>query len=187
MTVTFCSTTDFSTSPPLTLPLLALDIGGKRIGVAVCDKLAISVRGVACLFRKDTNWPRQALKLAADFGCNGVVVGLPRNMDGSEGAQAEDCRAAAAELSALSDLPLEMQDERLSSWAAKERLYAQGLNQKKVRQKIDQTAAAVILEAFIAAHPELTSAELTSTESTSAKSTQTALTGPKSDGGGNHD
>ena len=155
MTVASCSTTD---STPLTtpaLPLLALDIGGKRIGVAVCDKLAISVRGIACLFRNDRNWPRQALKLAADYGCRGIVVGLPRNMDGSEGPQAEDCRAAAAELDAQTDLPLFMQDERLSSWTAKERLYAQGLNEKKVREKIDQTAAAVILESFLAAHPEL--------------------------------
>jgi len=140
---------------PIELPLLALDIGGKRIGVAVCDKLAISVRGIACLFRKDQAWSRQALKLADDYGCRGIVVGLPLNMDGSEGAQAGDCRAAVAELAQLSDLPLVMQDERLSSWTAKERLYAQGLNEKKVRERIDQTAAAVILEDFLAAHPEL--------------------------------
>jgi len=155
MTVASCSITDSSLSSPLTLPLLALDIGGKRIGVAVCDKLAFSVRGISCLFRKDMNWSKQALKLAADYGCNGIIIGLPRNMDGSEGAQAEDCRAAAAELAALTELPLFMQDERLSSWTAKERLFAQGLNQKKVREKLDQTAAAVILEDFIAAHPEM--------------------------------
>jgi len=155
MTVASCSITDSPLSPSLALPLLALDIGGKRIGVAVCDKLAFSVRGISCLFRKDMNWTKQALKLAADYGCNGIVIGLPRNMDGSEGAQAEDCRAAATELAALTALPLFMQDERLSSWTAKERLFAQGLNQKKVREKIDQTAAAVILEDFIAAHPEM--------------------------------
>jgi len=134
---------------------LALDIGGKRIGTAVCDKLAISVRGVSCLFRKDQNWTRQALKLATEYGCNGIIIGLPRNMDGSEGAQAEDCRMAAAELAQLTTLPMAMQDERLSSWTARERLFAQGLNEKKVRAKIDQTAAAVILEDFLAAHPDL--------------------------------
>jgi len=134
---------------------LALDIGGKRIGVAVCDRFAISVRGIACLFRKDQGWSRQALKLAEQYGCRGIVVGLPLNMDGSEGVQSADCRKAAAELRQLSDLPLVMQDERLSSWTAKERLYAQGLNEKKVRERIDQAAAAVILEDFLAAHPEL--------------------------------
>jgi len=155
MTVTSCSTTDLNASPQITLPLLALDIGGKRIGVAVCDRLAISVRGIACLFRKDQAWTRQALKLAADYGCKGIVIGLPLNMDGSEGVQSADCRSAAAELAQLSDLPVVMQDERLSSWTAKERLYAQGLNEKKVRERIDQTAAAVILEDYLAAHPEL--------------------------------
>lgn len=160
MTVTSFSTSDSTLSTSLALshielPLLALDIGGRRIGVAVCDKLAISVRGIACLFRKDQGWSRQVIKLAEQYGCKGIVVGLPLNMDGSEGDQAEDCRKVAGELRELSDLPLVMQDERLSSWTAKERLYAQGLNEKKVRERIDQTAAAVILEDFLAAHPEL--------------------------------
>lgn len=155
MTVTSFSTTDSPLPACFSLPLLALDIGGKRIGVAVCDKLAISVRGIACLFRRDQGWGRQAMKLAADYGCKGIVVGLPLNMDGSESKQSEDCRKAAAELRELSGLPLVMQDERLSSWTAKERLYAQGLNEKKVSERIDQTAAAVILEDFLAAHPEL--------------------------------
>ncbi len=155
MTVTSCSTTDVS---PLTLPLLALDIGGKRIGVAVCDRLGISVRGIACLFRKDTGWPRQALKVAADYGCRGIVIGLPVNMDGTEGLQAADCRAAAVLLRGMTNLPVAFQDERLSSWTARERLFSQGLHEKKVRERIDQTAAAVILEDFLASHPELTDA-----------------------------
>ncbi len=160
MTVESCSTTsldysgDFSTRTfPLALPLLALDIGGKRIGVAVCDRLGISARGIACLHRKDAGWPRQALKLAADYGCRGIVAGLPKNMDGTEGEQAADCRMAVNELASQTDLPVVFQDERLSSWAARECLFARGLNEKKVRAKIDQTAAAVILEYFIAAHP----------------------------------
>lgn len=156
MTVKSCSTTDLSTqTSSLALPLLALDIGDKRIGVAVCDRLGISVRGIACLHRKDSGWPRQALKLAADYGCRGIVAGLPKNMDGTEGKQAADCRMAASELAAHTDLPVVFQDERLSSWAARERLFAQGLSEKKVRAKIDQTAAAVILEDFLAAQPEL--------------------------------
>jgi len=160
MTVESCSTTSLDYSPTqtssLTLPLLALDIGGKRIGVAVCDSLGISARGIACLYRKDSAWPRQALKLAQEYGCQGVVAGLPKHMDGAEGGQAADCRAAVKELAMQTDLPIVFQDERLSTWTAKERLFAQGLSEKKVRAKIDQTAAAVILEDFLAAHPELT-------------------------------
>jgi len=156
MTAKSCSTTDLSTqTSPLVLPLLALDIGGKRIGVAVCDRLGISTRGITCLHRKDSGWSRQALKLVAGYGCRGIVVGLPKNMDGTEGKQVVDCRIAANELAAQTDLPVVFQDERLSSWTAKERLFAQGLSEKKVRAKVDQTAAAVILEDFLAAHMEL--------------------------------
>jgi len=135
----------------LSLPILALDIGGKRIGVAVSDRLGLTARGIACLYRNDRAWPRQALKLAEEYGCKGIVVGLARNMDGSEGAQAADCRAAAAELAQQTPLPLAFHDERLSSWTAKERLRAQGLSEKKVASRIDQTAAAVILEDYLAA------------------------------------
>ncbi|MDX8383069.1 MAG: Holliday junction resolvase RuvX [Ghiorsea sp.] len=139
------------------LPALALDIGGKRIGVAVSDRLGFSCRGVTCLFRNDQGWPRQVAKLITEYGSKVVVVGLPKNMDGTEGSQAQDCRNAAQDLKKAIDLPIIFQDERLSTWTAKERLFAQGLNEKKMRAKLDQTAAAVFLEDFIAAHPHLTS------------------------------
>ena len=164
MTVASCSTSSFvasqttcssNISENLALPLLALDIGKKRIGVAVSDRFGLSSRGIACLHRNDSGWPKQALKLINEYGCNGIVIGLAKNMDGSEGDQAKDCRAGAKELQTVTDLPLSFQDERLSTWTAKERLFAQGLSEKKVKAKLDQTAAAVILEDFIAAHPAL--------------------------------
>ncbi len=145
-----CSTSEIS------LPLLALDIGGKRIGIAVSDRLGFSCRGITCLFRNDQGWPKQVNKLVAEYGIQGLVVGLPKNMDGTEGAQAQDCRDAANTLSQNSDLPIFFQDERLSTWTAKERLFAQGLNEKKVKAKLDQTAAAIFLEDFIAANKSLT-------------------------------
>lgn len=151
-----CLTTDLPTqTAPLALPLLALDIGGKRIGVAVCDCMGISAHGIACLYRRDAGWPGQALKLVREYGCHGIVAGLPGNMDGTEGEQAADCRAAANELAAQTNLPIVFQDERLSSWTARERLFARGLSEKKVRARIDQTAAAVLLEDFLATHPEM--------------------------------
>ncbi|MFC1567593.1 Holliday junction resolvase RuvX [Pseudomonadota bacterium] len=168
MTVVSCLTSDSvtsqSTTPSaiseqipenLTLPLLALDVGKKRIGIAVSDRLGFSCRGIACLHRNDSGWPNQTLKLIKEYGCKGIVVGLARNMDGTEGEQARDCRKGAAQLQQVTDLPILFQDERLSTWTAKERLFAQGLNEKRMRAKLDQTAAAVILEDFIAAHPAL--------------------------------
>jgi putative Holliday junction resolvase len=172
MTAASCSTSDSvaprATSPSdiadtpsghlsenLSLPLLALDIGKKRIGVAVSDRLGLSSRGIACLHRNDAGWPGQALKLIEEYGCKGIVIGLAKNMDGTEGSQAADCRRGAKELGKVTELPIVFQDERLSTWTARERLFAQGFSEKKVKAKLDQTAAAVILEDFIAAHPEL--------------------------------
>jgi len=135
--------------------LLALDIGTKRIGVAVSDRLGISARGITCLHRRDQGWPAQLQKIIDEYGIRAIVAGLPKNMDGSEGVQAEDAREAVAELQQRVALPVVFQDERLTTWTAKERLYAQGLSQKKVHERLDQTAAAIILEDFLHAHPEL--------------------------------
>ncbi len=146
---------DDSIPEKLQLPLIALDIGMKRIGVAICDRLAYSCRGLTCLHRRDQGWPKQLQKLIHEYGSRGIVAGLPKNMDGSEGVQAADARAAVRELAKVCALPVVFQDERLSTWTAKERLFAQGLNEKKVQAKLDQTAAAVILEDFLLAHPEL--------------------------------
>ncbi|TLS68779.1 Holliday junction resolvase RuvX [Mariprofundus erugo] len=139
--------------PAFSTPLLALDIGTIRIGVAVCDRLGISCRGVTCLMRRDTGWPKQLGKLVSEYGAKGIVAGLPKNMDGTEGVQAADARSAVKELGRHLKLPVVFQDERLSSWTAKERLYGQGLSEKKVKERLDQTAAAVILEDFLSAHP----------------------------------
>lgn len=133
----------------LELPLLALDIGMKRIGVAVSDRMGYSSRGIRCLHRNDRQWPQQVKALILEYGVRGIVVGLPMNMDGSEGVQASDCRKAAKELQAVCLQPLAFQDERLSTWTAKERLFAQGLSEKKVKARLDQTAAAVILEDYL--------------------------------------
>ena len=95
------------------------------------------------------------VKLIKEYGSRGIVVGLPKNMDGTEGVQAADVRSAVADLEKVTELGIVYQDERLSTWTAKERLFAQGLNEKKVRARLDQTAAAVILEDFLLTHPEI--------------------------------
>jgi len=147
---------DNSLPPDFALPAIALDIGMKRIGVAVCDRLAISCRGVTCLMRRDNGWPKQLAGLISEYGAKSIIAGLPKNMDGTEGVQAADARAAVAELKRTLMLPVVFQDERLSTWTAKERLYAQGMREKKVKEKLDQTAAAVILEDFLSSHPNVT-------------------------------
>lgn len=148
MKIEFSSTTE----NPVHLPLLALDIGKRRIGVAVCDKWGLSARGVTTLSRKDAEWPQKVERICREYGCRGVIVGLAKNMDGTEGAQATDCRRAAGALAAVLNVPVLLWDERLSTWSAKERLRSLGLNERKVASLVDQTAAAIILEDFIAAN-----------------------------------
>jgi len=149
MTVTSSSIT----KKLLKLPLLSLDVGGRRIGVAVSDSLGLTCHGVQCLYRQHADWQKQALDIAHKYSCKGIVVGLALNMDGSEGTQAADCKAAAAQFQKFTDLPVKLWDERLSSWSARERLREQGLREEKVNRLVDQTAAAIILEDFLAANP----------------------------------
>ncbi|MDX8411310.1 MAG: Holliday junction resolvase RuvX [Mariprofundaceae bacterium] len=151
MTSTSSSIIEQTTFTP---PLLCLDIGGRRIGVAVCGSLGRSAHGIARLNRKDQAWPIHAARLAREYACTGIIIGLPINMDGSQGAQAEDCRAAANQMREACSLPIQFWDERLSTWEAKQRLRELGLSEKKVAERVDQTAAAIILESFLAAQQE---------------------------------
>jgi len=152
MTSTSCLTAEH---PCPELPLLSVDIGERRVGIAVCDRLALSCHGVTCLQRTHAGWLEALRQIAVEHGCRGIVAGLPRNMDGSEGRQAADCRNMAAQIEATCGLPVLLWDERLSTWAARERLRAQGVSEGKIASRVDQTAAAIILEDFLAAHPEL--------------------------------
>jgi len=134
------------------LPLLALDMGLKRIGVAVSDRRGLSCSGIACLYRQDSGWMKQMQRHIDEYACTGIVLGLPKNMDGTEGVQAKDCRQVGVEIEAFSALPVYFHDERLSSWAARQRLHGMGLNEKKTRARLDQTAAAIILEDFLSVY-----------------------------------
>jgi len=134
------------------LPLLALDVGLKRIGVAVSDRRGLSSNGIACLFRQDLGWMKQMQRHIDEYACVGIVIGLAKNMDGTEGVQAKDCREVGMQVEQFTSLPVYFHDERMSSWAARKRLHAMGLNEKKTRARLDQTAAAIILEDFLSVY-----------------------------------
>ena len=127
---------------------LAIDYGLKRTGLAVCDAdetLAsplVVLTGQGGLIGKI----RQAV---ADQAVDAIVVGLPLNMDGTEGDQAKKVRDFAAELIKQIELPLFFQDERLSSFDAEKKLAALGITRKKKKKHLDAIAAAAILQAFI--------------------------------------
>ncbi len=127
---------------------LAIDYGLKRTGLAVCDAdetLAsplVVLTGQGGLIEK-------IRQVVTDQAVDAIVLGLPLNMDGTEGNQAKRVRDFAAELTKQIELPLFFQDERLSSFDAEKRLAALGITRKKKKKHLDAIAAAAILQAFI--------------------------------------
>lgn len=131
--------------------LLALDLGARRVGVAVCDELRLAVRPLPPLAR--ANWKRLLKEIAAlcqSFDARGVVVGLPVNLDGTEGEAAREARRIARNLSLSLHLPVHLQDERLTSLAAEQTLRGEGASAAEVATRIDGEAAALILSDFLA-------------------------------------
>jgi putative Holliday junction resolvase len=127
--------------------LLGLDLGTKTIGVAVSDpdrRLATGVETVQRkAFRADA---ARLLSLAAERNAAGFVLGLPINMDGSEGPRAQSTRAFARNLSALTDLAIGLWDERLSTAAVERELIGLDVSRAKRAEVIDQHAAIFILQ-----------------------------------------
>ena len=130
--------------------LLALDLGTKRIGVAVSDELQFTVRPVCVIER--TSWKKvlkQIITHLENFDAVGLVLGLPYNFDGSESEMSAEARRLARNFSLSITVPVFLQDERVSSYEAKRRLWEAGLSEKESRKKVDSEAAAIILSDFI--------------------------------------
>lgn len=128
--------------------ILAIDYGNKHTGLAICDQTEKIASPLAVLqTRPDVI--RKILGYIENEHVGAVVVGLPLNMNGSEGPQAKQVRQFANELKKHIDLPLHFQDERLSSFEADEKLSKTGLTRKKKRKRLDAIAAAGILQSFL--------------------------------------
>lgn len=132
--------------------VLAIDPGTKRVGIAVCDPFRITVRPVETIHR--TNWKAflsRIKDLVRDFDAVAVVVGLPLEFDGGESTMSKEARSIARKLTLSLSIPVFLQDERVSSYEAKRRLWERGANLAETRKKVDSEAASVILEDFLAA------------------------------------
>ncbi len=130
--------------------LIALDMGTKKVGVAICDEMQITTRPLTSLKRtKFENLLRSVSKIIGDFDAKGLVIGLPLNMNGSESISSKEARTIAQKFSLSLTIPVFLQDERLTSEEAKERLFEEGVHFSKIREMIDSKAAAIILEDFL--------------------------------------
>ncbi|MBN1360935.1 MAG: Holliday junction resolvase RuvX [Sedimentisphaerales bacterium] len=127
---------------------LAIDHGTKRTGLAICDADE-RVASPLCVLQGRKGLALRIAQIVKAEDVGAVVVGLPVNMDDSEGPQAKMVRAFIDELGAHVNAPIHVQDERLSSFAAEEKLHASGLSRGRKRQVLDAIAAAEILQAFL--------------------------------------
>jgi putative Holliday junction resolvase len=132
---------------PLTGKLLGLDLGTKTIGVAVSDGMRYSATPLETIARTKFTKDAERLKaLIAENQAVGIVLGLPLNMDGSEGPRAQSTRAFARNLSKLVDIPIAFWDERLSTSAVTRTLIEADVRRDRRAEVVDKLAASYILQ-----------------------------------------
>jgi putative Holliday junction resolvase len=131
--------------------IVALDVGDRRIGIAISDELGITVQGRPT--RARTNPDEDVAYIRALVDENGaceLVVGHPRNMDGTPSRQTRKTEEFVDRLREAIDVPVVLRDERLTSFAAEQRLEEMGLDWRKRRKHVDELAATLILEDYLA-------------------------------------
>ena len=133
------------------MKIMGIDYGNARTGVAISDLLCSIVGSPAVVpSRNREKLMADILRLIQDNGVGEVVVGLPKNMDGTEGARAELCRAFADELKERCGLPVAMWDERRTTVEAHNILSAHNYHGQKRKNTVDAVAASLILEGYLA-------------------------------------
>jgi len=132
--------------------IMGIDIGEKRIGIAVSDSLGYTAQGVETYARSGEGDAAYIAAKMKELGASMVVAGLPLNMNGSEGPAVQNVREFAAQLSALG-VAVDFQDERLTTVSAERMLIEADVSRKKRRQVVDKLAAVYILRAYLDRHP----------------------------------
>ena len=133
--------------------ILGLDYGSKTVGVAVSDPLGLTAQGVETIRREKENKLRRTLsrieELSADYGAVSIVLGLPLNLDGSEGERAQKTLAFKDMLERRTGLPVHLMDERLTTNAAHRVLDEAGIRMENRKPHLDRMAAALILQSYL--------------------------------------
>jgi putative Holliday junction resolvase len=130
--------------------VLAIDPGSRRVGVAISDPGGTFALPLGVIERSsDNSYIDRLADLAASRGVDEVVVGLPLRLSGSQGPEAHDARALAEALHALLGVPVHLVDERLTTRQAEGSLAGAGVRSRARRGRIDQVAAAVLLQGFL--------------------------------------
>ena len=130
--------------------IMALDVGSRTIGIACSDALLLTAQGIETIRRtsleKDFNRLRE---LISEYEVHELVVGMPKNMNGTKGERAEKTEEFVEKMKAVIDLPVTFWDERLSTVMAERQLIAADVSRKKRKGVIDKMAAVVILQGYL--------------------------------------
>jgi putative Holliday junction resolvase len=130
--------------------IIGLDVGDQRIGVAISDPLGITAAGLETIERKNMRADIMAVvDMARRHGAVEIVLGLPKNMDGTIGEQAQKVQAFGRKLARASGLPIIYEDERLSTVSAIRTLTLQGVKTGENKGLVDRQSAAIILQKFL--------------------------------------
>ncbi len=129
---------------------LGLDVGDKRIGIAISDLLGLTAAGLETLHRTNMQTDvRKIAEMAQRHGAVEIIVGLPANMDGTLGEQAQKVQSFGRKLARVTGLPIIYEDERLSTFTAIQTLTLLGVKTGHNRDLVDKQAAAVILQKYL--------------------------------------
>jgi len=130
--------------------ILAVDYGDARIGLAISDVLNITANPLETYKRKNTDADAQYIaNIANERKCDRIVLGLPYNMDGTEGIRVEKTYAFAEELKKYTSIPIDYEDERLTTVTAENVLIEAGMRREKRKEVIDKLAATIILRSYM--------------------------------------
>jgi putative Holliday junction resolvase len=136
---------------------MALDVGEKKIGIAISDALLLTAQSRPTLRRKDLRSDLETLRrVASENEVHQIVVGQPLHMNGTKSAQSEKVARFAAELHKTLDLPVVFWDERLTSFEAEQHLEEMGLKWRERREHVDKIAAMIILQNYLDSRPDRT-------------------------------
>lgn len=133
--------------------IMGLDFGSKTVGVAVSDPLLITAQGLEIIRRKEENKLRQTLarieELIVEYQVEEIVLGLPKNMNASEGVRVELTNEFKEKLERRTGLPVNMWDERLTTVAADRAMMEAGVRRENRKQYVDKIAATFILQGYL--------------------------------------
>ena len=130
--------------------ILSVDYGDKRTGIAVCDKLEMLASPVCVITEWNIdNLATKILEIAKEKQAEEIVVGLPKNMDGTEGFRADACKELGEKLKSLTEISIKFWDERLTTVSAHKILSENNVRGKKRKSVVDAVAADIILQDYI--------------------------------------